>query len=166
MPAITVTKATARLVICSVFVVCLISASFNSAFAQTGQKEGGGLIGGAIIGGVLGSLIGGDAAGRVVGSVAGAAIGGFIGSRIGAALDEQDRQALDRATRAAFSSGKTQRFANRRTGVKGMIEVSSSSRNSAGNLCRTVNREVDQNGNVVRESLSACRGARGWEAGA
>ncbi len=163
MSTLFVTRKAASFLVCSAFVFCFVATTYDSALAQMGKKEGDGLIGGALIGGIVGSMVGGGSTARIVGSVAGAAIGGFIGSRIGASLDEQDRMALARATRAAFVSGKKQRFANRSTGVRGTIEVSSSNRNSDGKLCRTVVQEVDQRGNVIRESLSACRGPGGWE---
>ena len=49
----------------------------------------------------------------------GSQIGSVVGGAIGAALDEEDRQALARATRAAFVSGQNKTFSNSRTGVRG-----------------------------------------------
>lgn len=153
----------ANAAVCSLFVVSIASVGYGSAAAQMGPKESDGLIGGALLGGIIGSVVGGSGSGSVVGGIAGAAIGGLIGSQIGASLDEQDRVALARATRSALTSGKTQRFSNRRTGVHGTVQLSATSRNSDGKLCRTVQQEVVKAGNVMRESVSACRGPHGWE---
>lgn len=153
----------ANAVVCSLLIIGIAATGYRPAAAQMGPKESDGLIGGALIGGIIGSVVGRGGSGSIVGSIAGAAIGGLIGSQIGASLDEQDRIALARATRSALASGKTQRFSNRRTGVHGTVELSSSRRNSDGKLCRTVQQEVVKAGNVMRESVSACRGPHGWE---
>jgi len=152
-----------RVAISSVFIVGILANGNSMANAQMGPKEGEGFFGGALLGGVIGSFIGRGGADSVIGGIAGAAIGGFIGSQIGAALDEQDRLALARATQAAFSSGKAQRFSNRRTGVRGTVEVSSSNRDADGRLCRTVQQEVVKGDSVMHDTVTACRGEHGWK---
>lgn len=143
-------------------VICLATATPNLVHAQMGPKESQSTIGGALIGGIVGGLIGHGGSASVVGAIAGTAIGGFIGNRIGASLDEQDRIALARATRAAFASGKSQRF-RRKSGVHGNISVVSSSRVN-GKPCRTVKQEIVlKNGSVLNDTLSACRGPNGWQ---
>lgn len=130
--------------------------------AQMGPKESQGTVGGALVGGIIGGFIGGGGSNSVVGSIAGAAIGGLIGNRIGASLDEQDRLALARATRAAFASGRSQHF-SRRSGVHGRIDVVSSTKVD-GKPCRTVKQEVVlKDGSVLSDTVSACRGPHGWQ---
>ncbi|MGE0565502.1 MAG: glycine zipper domain-containing protein [Pseudolabrys sp.] len=132
------------------------------AHAQMGPKETQGTIGGALIGGIVGGLVGGRGSGAVVGAIAGTAIGGLIGNRIGASLDAQDRAALARATRAAFTSGKSQHF-SRKSGTRGRVDVTSSSRVD-GKPCRTVRQEVVlKDGSVLTDTVSACRGPNGWQ---
>ncbi|HZL31834.1 MAG TPA: glycine zipper domain-containing protein [Pseudolabrys sp.] len=133
-----------------------------TAKAQMGPKESEGTISGALLGGIVGGFIGHGGSSSVVGAIAGTAIGGLIGNRIGASLDEQDRAALARATRAAFVSGKSQRF-SRRAGVHGQVQVTSST-NIDGKPCRTVRQEIIlKDGNVLNDTVSACRGPNGWQ---
>lgn len=142
--------------------LCFVATTIGPVNAQMGQKESQGTIGGALIGGIVGGLVGGGGSNSVIGGIAGAAIGGLIGNRIGASLDQEDRAALARATRNAFASGKSQRF-SRRSGAHGAVSVVSSS-NVDGKPCRTVKQEVIlKDGNIVTDTVSACRGPRGWQ---
>jgi surface antigen len=142
--------------------ILLTVAAVNTAPAQMGPHESQGTAVGALFGGLIGGAIGGGAGRAIVGSLAGAAVGGFIGNRIGASLDEQDRIALDHATRNAFISGRSQHFA-RRAGAHGRVVVLNSNRVD-GKPCRTVKQEVVlKNGNVLDDTVSACRGPHGWQ---
>ena len=132
------------------------------AAAQMGTKETQGTMGGVLLGGILGGVIGGGGASSVIGAISGAAVGGLIGNRVGASLDQQDRAALSRATRAAFVSGHSQRFA-RRAGAHGSVTVVSST-NEGGKPCRTVSQEVVlKDGSTLSDTVSACRGPHGWQ---
>lgn len=141
----------------------VLTLSGATAQAQMGPKESGGTVGGALLGGVLGSALGGSGAGRIVGGVAGAAVGGLIGNRIGASLDEEDRRAMSRSTRAALTSGSSSQFTNKKTGVRGTAKVISNTKNASGQACRTVAQEVVmKDGSVVRDQVTGCKGANGW----
>lgn len=88
----------------------------------------------------------------------------MVGGAIGAALDEEDRQALDRATRAAFVSGQKKTFTNSKTGVRGSATVTSNTKNASGQPCRTVKQEaILPDGKVLNNTVSACKGANDWE---
>lgn len=137
----------------------------SSSPDQIGQKEGQGLQAGTLIGGMIGSYLPGGAsvAGQVIKSQSGT-IGGFVGGRIGAALDEEDRQALARATRAAFDSGQAKTFSNKQTGVRGSVKVAASRVSPDGQQCRTVKQEVTlKDGTALAETVSACKGPNGWD---
>jgi surface antigen len=150
--------------VCGLAALTILAASVLPASAQMGPREGEGTAAGAIIGGIVGGLIGGQGGAAVGGAIAGTVIGGIIGNRIGAALDEEDRIALEQATRTAIRSGKSQRYANKRTGVKARAQVISSQKNSAGQPCRTIKQEVvTKDGNVINDTVSACRGPNGWQ---
>jgi uncharacterized protein YcfJ len=152
----------AKKLVCGLAALAILAGSVAPAPAQ-GPNEEGGTAAGAILGGVIGGLIGGRGAAAVGGAIAGAAIGGFIGNRIGAALDEEDRIAFERATRQAIVSGKSQRYTNKRTGVRARAQVVGSQK-VEGKPCRTVKQEVVlQNGNVMSDTVRACRGPNGWE---
>jgi outer membrane lipoprotein SlyB len=71
--------------------LCLAMALAVSGCAgqQYGQKETGGAIGGAVLGGFAGSLIGGGT-GQVVAAGIGTLIGALLGSEVGRSLDRSD----------------------------------------------------------------------------
>lgn len=141
---------------------CALALAAPEASAQFGPRESGGAFGGALIGGALGSLVGGKSGARVGGAIAGAVIGGFIGSRIGAALDEQDRQRLARETRASMEQNTPRQFTGQ-SGAKVKTRVTGSSKNAAGQTCRTVEQEVvGKDGQVVKDQVTGCKGPDGW----
>jgi surface antigen len=146
--------------ICSALLACSTTTSYD----QVGQKQEQGEEIGSIIGDMLGTYlpVGNSVAGQVLKTHAGT-IGGLVGSAIGASLDEEDRQALDKATRASFESGQSKNFTNKRTGVRGSVTVTNS-RVQSGQPCRTVKQDVRlKNGTALSENVSACRGPNGWE---
>jgi predicted lipid-binding transport protein (Tim44 family) len=148
--------------VCGLAALTILAGTVAPAPAQ-GPNEEGGTAAGAILGGVIGGLIGGRGAAAVGGAIAGAAIGSFIGNRIGAALDEEDRIAFERATRQAIVSGRSQRYRNKRTGVRARAQVVSSQK-VQGKPCRTVKQEVVlKDGKVMSDTVRACRGPNGWE---
>jgi surface antigen len=152
-----------KVLACGLVAGTLVIGSVAPAPAQIGQKEGEGTAAGAIMGGILGGVLGGRGGGAVGGAIAGTIIGGIIGNRIGAALDAEDRAALEQATRVAINSGKSQRRTNKKTGVKMRAEVVSSQKVD-GKPCRTIKQEVVlKDGNVVNDTVKACRGPNGWE---
>ena len=150
-------------VIGSLAALTILAGSLAPAAAQMGPREEEGTAAGAIIGGIVGGLIGGRGGAAVGGAIAGVVIGGLIGNRIGAAIDEEDRAALEQATRVAIRSGKSQRRTNKRTGVRIRAQVISSQK-VEGKPCRTIKQEVVlKDGNVVNDTVRACRGPNGWE---
>ena len=64
-----------------------------------------------------------------------------------------------------FTSGKTQTFSNRKTGVRGSARVTATRTNSAGRPCRTVKQEVKlKDGRSFSDDVNACKGADGgWK---
>jgi len=149
--------------VCGFAALTILAGSVAPAPAQMGQREEEGTAAGAIIGGIVGGLIGGRGGAAVGGAIAGTVIGGIIGNRIGAAIDEEDRAALERATRTAIRTGKSQRHANKRTGVRIRAHVVSSQK-VEGKPCRTIKQEVVlKDGNVLNDTVRACRGPNGWE---
>lgn len=114
---------------------------------------------------MIGSYIpgGNSVAGQVLKSQAGT-IGGLVGSAIGAALDEEDRQALARTTRAVFVNGQPKTFSNKQTGVRGSVKVAGSRVDPSGQQCRTVKQEVVlKDGTALTDTVSACKGPNGWD---
>lgn len=145
-------------------VLGLLACSNPSSLDQVGQKQvQGGQIG-LIAGNVVGAAIpGGSAAVQTIKGHA-PTIGTMVGTAIGASLDEEDRRALAQATQVALSSGASKTFANKRTGVRGSVSVTTTAKSSSGQPCRTVKQEVVlKDGTRLNDTVSACKGANGWE---
>jgi surface antigen len=141
----------------------LSAALVGCAGTELGQKEEQGEEIGSIVGGIVGSMIPGSSIGAQIARNHGDLIGGMIGGAIGASLDEEDRQALAKTTRAAFVSGKTQTFSNSKTGVRGSARVTATRNNEQGQQCRTVQQDVKlKDGKALSDTVSACKGANGW----
>ena len=83
-----------------VFCLAIALAVSGCAGEQYGQKETGGAIGGAVLGGFAGSLIGGGT-GQLVAAGIGTLIGALLGSEVGSSFDHSDqlyhRQATEQA---------------------------------------------------------------------
>jgi surface antigen len=158
-------KCGARCLLVTGIVFSLAACASPTSYDQTGQKQAQGNQIGTIVGSVVGGYIpgGGSVAGQVLQSHAGT-IGGLVGGAIGASLDEEDRQALARATRAALESGQRKTFSNSRTGVRGSATVTASTKGTSGQPCRTVKQEaVLPDGKVLSNIVSACKGANDWD---
>jgi surface antigen len=135
------------------------------AGGEIGQKEEQGAEIGSIIGGIVAPYIPGSSIGAQIVRNHGDLIGEIIGGAIGASLDEEDRKMLEKSTRTAMTTGKSQTFANKKTGVRGTAKVTATRTNSAGRQCRTVKQEVKlKDGKGVEDSVTACKGSGGeWE---
>ena len=136
----------------------------TSIAAAQGPKETEGQMLGNMIGSILGNVIpGGSSVGGQIARTLAPTIGGVIGSNIGAQLDEEDRRALEQATRRAISNGSRQSFRGK-SGTKGSVTVTGNSKNDKGQPCRTVTQEVEKkDGTVLRDTVSACKGESGWK---
>jgi surface antigen len=155
------------LLACQLLVYCaLAGCSSTTSYDQIGQKQEHGEELGSVVGDIIGNYIPGgrSVAGQVLKDHAGT-IGGLVGGAIGAALDEEDRQALDKATREAFESGQTRSFANKRTGARGTVAVVKTHVNQNGQQCRTLKQDIKtKSGAALTDNVSACKGADGWKA--
>lgn len=144
----------------------VLSMSFGAALAQGGPKEQQGSFFGSIVGGVIGNLVpgGGSIVGEVLRSQAGT-IGSLIGGSLGAQLDAEDQAALAAATRSAFDSGKARNFSGAKSGVRGSVKVTSTTKDEAGRLCRTGEQTVIfKDGRTSSSTVSGCKGKNGkWE---
>ena len=152
---------------CLLLVSCaLVGCTSTTSYDQIGQKQEHGEELGSVVGDLIGNYIPGGrtVAGQVLKDHAGT-IGGLVGGAIGAALDEEDRQALDKATRDAFESGQTRSFANKKTGARGTVAVVKTHVNQNGQQCRTVKQDIKtKSGAALTENVSACKGSGGWKA--
>jgi surface antigen len=146
--------------------ITVLFMSALAAFAQGGPKEQQGSFFGNLVGGVIGNLVpgGGNVVGEVLRSQAGT-IGGMIGGSLGAQLDAEDQAALAAATRSAFDSGKARNFSGAKSGVKGLVKVTSTTKDETGRLCRTGEQTITfKDGQKSSGTVSGCKGKNGkWE---
>jgi surface antigen len=92
---------------------------------QSGQKQEGGAVVGALLGAALGSQVSKNE--RALGAVAGAALGAAAGSYIGCRMQSTDQARAQAATKLALDHGASQNWSNPQTGASGRIDVLSSS---------------------------------------
>ena len=140
----------------------MIMASAHSAWAQ-GPKEQQGQAVGGFLGNILSVIPGGGSVGGQIARQMAPTVGAAVGGSIGAQLDEEDRQALARATRRALSSGSAQSFSSKSV-TRGKATVLSNSKNAEGQPCRTIKQDVElKNGSVLSNTVSGCKGPNGWQ---
>jgi uncharacterized protein YcfJ len=107
-------------------ILCLVIALAVSGCAgvQYGQKETGGAVGGAVLGGFAGSLIG-SGTGQLVSAGIGTLIGALLGSEVGRSLDRPNelyhRQAAEQAHWDKI--GETAQWRNDDTGDNGSLTM-------------------------------------------
>ena len=144
-------------------VLTLIITCLPLAAPAQGPKERQGQEIGGLLGGFLSAIPGGSSVGGQIARQLAPTVGAAVGGSIGAQLDEEDRQALARATRRALSSGSTQSFSSKSV-TRGNATVLSNSKNAEGQPCRTIKQDlVMKNGTVLSETVSGCKGPNGWQ---
>lgn len=128
-----------------------------------GPKEQQGQVMGGFLGSILSAIPGGGSVGGQIARQMAPTVGTAVGGSIGAQLDEEDRQALARATQRALSSGNAQSFRSKSV-ASGNATVTSSSKNADGERCRTIKQDVVlKNGTVLSNTVSGCKGPNGWQ---
>ena len=128
-------------------------------YQRSADKEAGGTVAGAVIGGAAGALIDRGSGGAVV---VGALLGGILGNRLGARLDERDRRELADAQYRGLDGppGEPIEWRNPDSGNYGRF-IPRTAYDRDGETCRPYESEVFIQGR--REVLDglACRGADG-----
>lgn len=125
------------------------------------NNEDAGVLGGAVIGGLLGSQFGGGS-GQVLATGAGAMIGAFIGGNIGKTMDKQDQMEMRQALETT-KTGKTSRWRNPDSGNRYAVEPTKTYYQK-GRPCRqfTTTAVIDGRKEVLHGR--ACRDPRGrWQ---
>ncbi len=123
------------------------------------EKEIGGLLVGAALGGFLGSQIGGGG-GAIVATGAGVFLGALIGGGIGKQLDEKDRLEAQRATQSALESsrsGQTITWTNPDTGNSGTVTPTKTYQKNSNEYCREFQQTVTIGGKTEDAFGTACR---------
>ena len=126
---------------------------------DAGPNERGGVVLGAILGGLAGVAFGGSGTERVFWTVAGAAGGALIGGWIGSSLDEEDQQRHYEARREATHTpvGQPVSWSNPDSGNSGRVTPVAETRNSEGEYCREFTETIEVDGETRQGSGLACR---------
>lgn len=133
-----------------------------------GEKQIGGTLLGATLGGLLGAQIGGGT-GRLAATALGVALGGFVGNEVGRSLDRADEAYHAQAARNALwnsPTNSTSTWRNTASNNRGTITPTSDAyRDSSGRACRSFYDEIRyEDGRAEQVNGTACRNADGsWE---
>jgi surface antigen len=123
-----------------------------------GEKEMGGTLVGAGLGGLAGSQIGGGT-GRLVATGAGVLLGGLLGNQVGKSLDNADRLQMQQAQQNAYSApvGQQITWNNPQSGHSGTITPTRDGRDATGNYCREFQQTINVGGQPQQGYGTACR---------
>jgi surface antigen len=123
-----------------------------------GEKEMGGTLIGAGLGGLAGSQIGGGT-GRLVATGAGVLLGGLLGNQVGKSLDNADRVEMQRAQQTAYAApvGQQITWNNAQSGHSGTITPTRDGRDAGGNYCREFQQTINVGGQPQQGYGTACR---------
>jgi len=123
-----------------------------------GEKEMGGTLVGAGLGGLAGSQIGGGT-GRLVATGAGVLLGGLLGNQVGKSLDNADRAEMQRAQQTAYAApvGQQITWNNAQSGHSGTITPTRDGHDAGGNYCREFQQTINVGGQPQQGYGTACR---------
>jgi surface antigen len=126
---------------------------------DAGEKQVGGVLLGAVVGGLLGAQIGGGR-GQLAAAAAGTLLGAYLGSEVGKSLDRADRQHAERTARNGLQSspsGHTTRWVNPDSGHFGTFTPANAYRSRDGLNCRDYQQSVSVDGRTRTVIGTACR---------
>jgi surface antigen len=123
-----------------------------------GEKEMGGTLVGAGLGGLAGSQIGGGT-GRLVATGAGVLLGGLLGNQVGKSLDNADRLQMQQAQQTAYAApiGQQITWKNSQSGHYGTITPTRDGHDATGNYCREFQQTITVGGQPQQGYGTACR---------
>lgn len=131
-----------------------------------GNKQIGGTLIGAGVGGLLGSLVGGGT-GQLAAVAVGALAGAYLGGEAGKSLDRADKQAMARTSHRALENnqtGQTSGWRNPDSGHYGTITPTRTYQTASGDPCREYQQTVTVGGKKEEAHGRACRQADGsWK---
>jgi surface antigen len=123
-----------------------------------GEKEMGGTLVGAGLGGLAGSAIG-SGTGQLAAVGAGVLLGGLLGNQVGKSLDRADRAEIARAQQNAYAApvGQQITWSNPQSGNYGTITPTREGRDASGNQCREFQQTITVGGQPQQGYGTACR---------
>lgn len=145
----------------------VVLAGSLAACQGAGDKEVGGTVVGAALGGLVGSQFG-SGAGQLAATALGVAVGGFIGNQVGKSLDRADQAYHAQANQQAWNAptGTTSSWNNQQTGASGSVTPQSGYyRDAQGRPCRDMQHQIQYpNGTTENQVITECQNPDGsWE---
>lgn len=148
------------------FAICVVSIGLAGCAQTVGNKEFGGTLLGAGLGGLLGSQIGGGK-GKMIAIGVGVLLGGLLGSEIGRSLDRADKLYMIQATQNSLENsptGSLTGWRNPDSGNQGTITPLATYRKPSGQYCREYQSDITVGGKTEQAYGTACRMPDGsWE---
>jgi surface antigen len=146
--------------------ILITSLGLMACAQDSGPKERGGTVVGAIAGGLLGSTIG-KGSGKVIAVGVGAVLGGIVGSEVGKSLDRADRAYMHRTTQQSLEtqpSGQPSTWRNPDNQHSGTVTPTKTYQRDDGRPCREFQQTVTIDGRSERAYGRACRQSDGsWK---
>ncbi|MEQ9326022.1 MAG: RT0821/Lpp0805 family surface protein [Rhodospirillales bacterium] len=130
---------------------------------NTGNKEIGGTLLGAGLGGLAGAQFGGGK-GQLAATAVGVLAGAWLGNEVGKSLDRADQLAMHNTTQKTLEtrqSGTTASWSNPDTGHSGTVTPQSPYQNANNQWCRPYTQTVNIDGRSETLHGTACRNAQG-----
>lgn len=146
--------------------VVAVSALALGACEGRGDKEIGGTLVGAGVGGLIGSQIGGGT-GQLVAVGAGVLLGGLLGSEVGKSLDRADQAYAAQTyseTLESAPTGQTSSWVNPDSGNQGSYTPVKTYQTDGGQYCREFQQTITVGGQTESAYGTACRQPDGsWQ---
>ncbi len=142
-----------------VLVVVASALSLGACFEGQGNKQIGGTLIGAGLGGLAGSQIG-SGTGQLAAVGAGVLLGGLLGSEVGKSLDRADQAYAAQTyqnTLEATPTGQTATWVNPDSGNQGSYTPTKTYQTDAGQYCREFQQTVTVGGQTEEAYGTACR---------
>ena len=147
-----------KLGISSISAVALVALLLSGCVTNGNQKEVGGTLLGAGLGGWAGSNIGGGK-GRLAATAVGVLVGGLVGRGIGQSLDRMDKMHANQAYQKAQYApiGQPIRWNNPNSGNSGFVTPVREGNHNNGAYCREYTTTVNIGGRSESAHGTACR---------
>jgi len=150
----------------SIAIVFAAALSLGACVSDQGNKQIGGTLIGAGLGGLAGSQIG-SGTGQLVAVGAGVLIGGLLGNEIGKSLDKADQVYAERNAQQTLETaptGASSSWVNPDSGNSGSITPTATYQSETGRYCREYQQTVTVGGELQSAYGTACRQPDGsWE---
>ena len=146
-----------------ILIIPIVLITLSACVHQRGNKELGGALIGAAIGGLAGSQLGAGTR-QLMALGAGTLLGALVGSEVGKSLDKADRLHAAQTTHQTLEyspNGQTRQWQNPVSGNAGTVTSLSTIITASGQPCREFQQTVTIGGEVEMAYGTACRQADG-----